>query len=42
MGIGTNNPEASSALDISSTSKGGLLPRMTTAQRDGISEPAKG
>src|SRR5690606_37089619 len=34
VGIGTTNPNASSALDITSTTQGLLLPRMTTAQRN--------
>lgn len=41
-GIGTTNPSASAVLDISSTSKGFLMPRMTTLQRDGIATPAAG
>jgi hypothetical protein len=36
VGINTVTPEASSALDISSTSKGLLIPRMNEAQRTGI------
>ncbi|MBL0153160.1 MAG: hypothetical protein IPP93_06615 [Chitinophagaceae bacterium] len=32
VGIGTNSPHASAQLDVSSTSKGVLLPRMTTAR----------
>lgn len=42
VGIGTSVPHASSALDISSTSKGLLLPRMTTVQRNAIATPATG
>jgi len=42
VGIGTATPEESSALDISSTSKGLLAPRMTTAQRVAIESPANG
>jgi hypothetical protein len=42
VGINTNTPHASALLDISSTSKGLLAPRMTTAQRTAISNPAKG
>lgn len=42
VGIGTNNPNASAKLDISSTSKGLLPPRMTTADRDAITTPATG
>ncbi|OFY73285.1 MAG: hypothetical protein A2275_03230 [Bacteroidetes bacterium RIFOXYA12_FULL_35_11] len=34
------NPDNSSMLDIISTTKGLLFPRMTTAQRDGIAAPA--
>ncbi|MDC8002116.1 hypothetical protein POV26_13800 [Aequorivita todarodis] len=40
VGIGNTNPDASSVLDITSTSKGLLLPRMTTAQRLAITTPA--
>ena len=32
-GIGTTMPDASAKLDISSTSKGLLVPRMTLAQK---------
>jgi hypothetical protein len=42
IGIGTNAPNTSSILDIVSTNKGVLLPRMTTAQRNAISTPANG
>lgn len=35
-------PEATAALEIESTSKGFLPPRMTTAQRNAISSPATG
>lgn len=42
IGIGTTTPNASAQLDISSTSKGVLLPRLTAAQRDGIVSPAVG
>lgn len=42
VGIGNANPDASSALDISSTSQGFLPPRMTQAQRDAITSPAVG
>jgi len=41
VGIGTTNPNASSALDISSTTKGLLTPRMTTTQRNAIVAPAE-
>jgi hypothetical protein len=42
VGIGTNTPNASSQLDVSSTSKGFLPPRMTAAQRNAISTPVAG
>jgi hypothetical protein len=42
VGIGTSAPNASSKLEISSTSQGFLPPRMTVAQRDSISNPAEG
>ncbi|MDI1304532.1 MAG: ice-binding family protein [bacterium] len=42
VGIGTTNPEISSILDIQSTDKGFLLPRLTTGERDAISLPATG
>ncbi|PKP40582.1 MAG: hypothetical protein CVT96_08335, partial [Bacteroidetes bacterium HGW-Bacteroidetes-13] len=42
MGIGTTTPDNSSMLDIRSTSKGFLAPRMTTAQRNAIISPANG
>src|SRR5690242_8252768 len=42
VGIGTTIPNASSILDLSSTTKGLLAPRMTTAQRTAIVSPANG
>lgn len=42
VGIGTQTPHASAALDVSSTSKGMLAPVMTKAQRDAIANPANG
>ncbi len=42
VGIGTTTPAASALLDVSSTSKGFLPPRMTTSQRDSIASPATG
>lgn len=42
VGIGTTSPNASSILDITSTSKGILIPRMTSSQRESISSPANG
>lgn len=40
VGIGNTNPAASSMLDITSSEKGLLVPRMTTAQRTAIVTPA--
>ncbi|WP_167470916.1 hypothetical protein [Flavobacterium cupreum] len=42
IGIGTVTPNASSVLDITSTTQGMLAPRMTTAQRIAIATPAEG
>lgn len=48
VGINTNNPDASAALDVTSTSQGMLVPRMSQAQRgfinlvNGVSTPATG
>ena len=42
VGIGTTDPNGSAALDITSTTKGLLIPRMTNAQRKAISNPAAG
>jgi hypothetical protein len=41
-GIGTTTPDASAQLDVSSTTKGFLPPRMTEAQRNAITLPADG
>jgi hypothetical protein len=41
-GIGTNIPNASAMLDVQSTTKGFLMPRMTLAQRNLIPSPAAG
>ncbi len=38
--VGGNTPDNSSMLDVQSTSKGVLFPRMTTTQRDAIEHPA--
>ena len=42
VGIGTITPDASTVLDISSTTQGLLIPRMTTAEREAIINPANG
>ncbi|SDX71522.1 hypothetical protein SAMN05444411_108117 [Lutibacter oricola] len=42
VGVGTTTPDASSMLDVQSTTKGMLIPRMTTTQREAISSPANG
>jgi Chaperone of endosialidase/Head domain of trimeric autotransporter adhesin len=42
VGIGTTTPAASALLDVSSTTKGLLAPRMTQTQRDAIATPATG
>lgn len=41
-GIGTTLPNASAKLEVASTDKGFLLPRMTSAQRAAIASPANG
>ncbi len=42
IGLGTESPNSSSIFDMTSTSKGILIPRMTQTQRDAISSPATG
>ena len=42
VGINNPNPHTSAILDLSSTSKGLLIPRMTTSDRTSISDPAPG
>ena len=41
-GIGTTAPNVSSLLEVKSTSKGILLPRMTQSQRNAIASPVEG
>jgi uncharacterized protein (TIGR02145 family) len=42
VGIGTTTPDASAALDVTSTTKGFLPPRMTNAQMQAIVNPVDG
>lgn len=42
VGIGTTTPDGSSVLDITSTDKGILIPRMTVLERIAITTPADG
>lgn len=42
VGIGTTTPNANAVLDVVSTTKAFMPPRMTTAQRDAISTPTAG
>jgi uncharacterized protein (TIGR02145 family) len=42
VGIGNSSPNASAILDLSNTTKGFLMPRMSSAQRDAIANPAIG
>lgn len=42
VGIGTGAPSVAALLDLTSTTRGFLPPRMTTAQRDAISSPPAG
>ncbi|MEO7308514.1 MAG: hypothetical protein ABIR78_05865 [Ferruginibacter sp.] len=42
VGIGTASPNASAQLDVTSITKGLLIPRMTGAQRGAIGSPASG
>jgi hypothetical protein len=42
VGIGTTTPAASAQLDVSSTTKGFLPPRMDSTQRNAIASPATG
>jgi len=42
VGIGTTNPSSAAALDITSTTQGLLLPRLTYVQKTAISNPVVG
>ncbi len=42
VGIGTTTPNGSAQLDVNSSNKGFLPPRMTTSERDAITTPANG
>ncbi len=42
LGVGTPTPDASAKLDVTSTTQGVLVPRMTAAQRTSIATPATG
>jgi hypothetical protein len=42
LGIGTSSPVSSALLDITSTTKGFLPPRMTTTEKNAIGSPAAG
>lgn len=42
LGLGTNTPNITSILDLTSTTKGFLPPRMSTTQRDAITSPTSG
>jgi hypothetical protein len=42
VGINNENPDASAALDITSTTGGLLVPRMTAEERDAITTPSQG
>ncbi len=42
VGVGTTTPHSSAALDVSSTTKGFLPPRLSQPQRDAIGSPAAG
>ncbi len=42
VGINITNPEPSAALDITSNSKGLLIPRLTSYERNTMASPAKG
>jgi hypothetical protein len=42
VGVGTTTVDTSAKMEIKTTTKGMLVPRMTTLQRDAISSPEEG
>lgn len=42
VGIGTATPSANAALEVSSTSKGLLIPRLSASQQDAMQTPSEG
>ena len=42
VGVGTTTPASSAMLEVSSTTKGFLPPRLTSTERDAITNPAEG
>lgn len=42
VGVGTNSPTSSAALDVNSTTQGFLPPRLSTDQRNAIANPVEG
>lgn len=42
VGVGTPTPDASAIFDVSDNSRGVLIPRLTTVQRNSIATPANG
>ena len=42
VGVGTETPDTTAILEVSSTEKGILFPRMATSQREAITSPATG
>jgi len=42
IGIGTSSPHNSAAIDISSSTKGVLIPRLTSSERNAMISPAEG
>jgi hypothetical protein len=41
VGIGTSTPDPSARLDVSDNQRGILIPRLTTAERNAITTPAR-